>query len=116
VDTMEDAKPAIRRHHGRELKKVVLDECSRPGASVARIALSHGLNANLVHKWRREATRAQAAMSAEPAPSFIPLPVVTAAGPAEIHVELRRGPLAVKVSWPASAMAECAGWLRELLR
>jgi len=34
---------------------VVLQECGQPGAFVARIALAHGLNANLVHKWRREA-------------------------------------------------------------
>jgi len=116
---MEDATPATRRRHGRELKKIVLDECSRPGASVARIALSHGLNANLVHKWRREARRSVATNLGEPSPAFIPLPVAPVAAPAvlaEIHIELRRGPLAVKVSWPTSASAECAGWLRELLR
>lgn len=33
-----------------------------------------------------------------------------------IEVELHRGPLLVKVRWPADASAECAAWLRELLR
>ncbi|MDE1557443.1 transposase, partial [Comamonas aquatica] len=28
-------------------------ECAQPGASVASVALSHGINANVVHKWRR---------------------------------------------------------------
>lgn len=27
--------------------------CAQPGSSVARVALSHGINANVVHKWRR---------------------------------------------------------------
>jgi transposase len=30
-------------------------ECAEPGASVASVALSHGINANVVHKWRRQA-------------------------------------------------------------
>jgi len=33
-----------------------------------------------------------------------------------IEVELHRGPLQVKVKWPAGASTECAVWLRELLR
>jgi len=42
---------APRRVHGAEFKAKVLDECRRPGASVAAVALAHGLNANLVRKW-----------------------------------------------------------------
>jgi len=33
-----------------------------------------------------------------------------------ITLELHRGALVVKVDWPREAAAECAGWLRELLR
>ncbi len=40
-----------RRVHGAEFKAQVLAECQRPGASVAAIALAHGLNANLLRKW-----------------------------------------------------------------
>lgn len=50
---MDDAKRETRRKHDAELKRQVLAECSEEGASVARVALSHGLNANLVHKCRR---------------------------------------------------------------
>lgn len=42
-----------RRVHDAQLKSKVLAECGRPGASVSAVALAHGLNANLVHKWRR---------------------------------------------------------------
>ena len=62
---MEDTKRAPRRSHSAELKARVLDECSQQGASIAKVALAHGLNANLVHKWRRAAWR-RAAEAATP--------------------------------------------------
>jgi transposase len=41
----------------------------------------------------------------------------SAATPTEaIRVELKRGALGVNVIWPISAAADCAGWLRELLK
>ena len=55
---MEDTKRAPRRSHSAQLKARVLDECSQQGASIAKVALAHGLNANLVHKWRRAAEAA----------------------------------------------------------
>ena len=45
------SNPAPRRQHGAELKTKVLAACNEPGASIAAVALSHGLNANLVRKW-----------------------------------------------------------------
>jgi transposase len=39
-----------------------------------------------------------------------------AAPPADIRLEVRPGALAVNVMWPVSAAADCAAWLRELLR
>ena len=40
-----------RRVHDAEFKAQVLAECQEPGASVAAVALAHGLNVNLVRKW-----------------------------------------------------------------
>jgi transposase len=42
---------------------------NRPGASIASIALSHNLNANLVHKWIRLQSQKSTALQ----PAFIPL-------------------------------------------
>ena len=42
---------STRRVHGAEFKTQVLAECQQPGASVAAIALAHGLNVNLLRKW-----------------------------------------------------------------
>lgn len=40
-----------RRVHSAEFKAQVLQACRQPDASVAGVALSHGLNVNLVRKW-----------------------------------------------------------------
>lgn len=40
-----------RRTYSRQYKLEIIQECSAPGASVAGIALSHGMNANLVRRW-----------------------------------------------------------------
>ena len=49
---------------------------------------------------------------------FVPLqlPQPAHATPPDIRIELRRGATSVTVSWPAEAAAECAAWMRELLR
>jgi len=124
---MEETKRIVRRMHTAELKQAVLDEC-RAGASVASVAMAFGINANLVHKWRRFAQRAvvatgSSATPAMPTPTFIPLvigaPTVQPpidAEPQEVRIELRGGAFAATVTWPMSANAECAGWLRKLLR
>ena len=113
---MTDSKKISRRRHSAELKALVLRECAAPGASVAAIAMSHGINANVVHKWRRLA--AGEGSTPVVAPTFVPLalPPAQAAGTANIRIELRRGATSVAVDWPVAASAECAAWLRELLR
>ena len=36
--------------------------------------------------------------------------------PADIRIELRRGAVTMKITWPRSATADLAAWTRELLR
>ncbi|WP_237151004.1 transposase [Pseudomonas sp. ADAK13] len=60
-----------RRSYSKSFKAQVIQECAQLGASIASIALSHGLNANFVHKW----IRAQAQKSTALQPAFIPLPM-----------------------------------------
>ena len=43
-----------------EFKAQVLAECEVPGASVAKVAMSHGINTNVVHGWRKLARQARA--------------------------------------------------------
>ena len=44
---------APRQRHSRAFKRQMVRLTLEPGASVARIALDHGLNANLLFNWRR---------------------------------------------------------------
>ena len=122
------SKAATRRRHGAELKAKVLAQCDEPGASVAAVAQSNGLNANLVHKWRRDSRErrppqvpADAATPIEDkvAGAFVALhlPPPPSQQPApDIRIELRRGATAITIAWPGQAAGECAAWLREWLR
>jgi transposase-like protein len=60
-----------RRSYSKSFKSQVVQECARPDASIASIALSHNLNANLVHKWIRLQTQNSTALQ----PAFIPIPM-----------------------------------------
>ena len=46
------SKSAPRCLHSTGLKTNVLAACDEQGASISGVALAHGLNANLVRKWR----------------------------------------------------------------
>jgi transposase len=115
MDTMQDFRKLPRQRYGAELKAQILSECEQPGASVARVAMSHGVNANVVHKWRRLA-HADAATGTVPA--FIPVALPAPASPVaqDIRIELRRGATAMTITWPVAAADDCAAWIRELLR
>src|SRR5271157_1718912 len=43
-----------RRHRSPELKRQIVEETLAPGASVARVARAHGVNANQLFGWRRQ--------------------------------------------------------------
>lgn len=114
---MSEGNPARRRRHDAELKRQVIAACAAPGASVAQVAMSYGLNANLVHKWRRLVAGDAEVRSA---PAFVPVSVVAEVPPSDppqpIELELQRGSVHVRVRWPMSGATACAAWLREMLR
>jgi len=118
---MASDKPARRRTYSEALKAQVLAECAAPGTSVAKVALAHGINANVVHRWRQLLREGQPSVPAISS-GFVPVSLATtpSASPpiagADIQVELRRGAIAMTINWPTSAAAEFAAWTRELLR
>lgn len=84
-----------RRVHSAEFKATVLSECQLPGTSVAAVALSHGLNVNLLRKWlvgrgiKRAGLTAPRTVSSRPASEdapglsqlqFVPVALPEAAG------------------------------------
>jgi transposase len=118
MDTIEPIKRTRVRAYGQEFKARVVAECEQPGASVAKVALAHGLNANMIHTWRRELRNAVAS-PVDGAGEFVSLPLTNApvAVPgAPIRIEVRRGAMSASIAWPVDAAGACGPWLRELLK
>jgi transposase len=123
--TSESGK--TRRRYGSQFKAMVLAQCDEPGMSVAKVAMSHGINDNVVHRWRQLArqqrtglpTTVAAERSAEPAAAFVPLALTAPATPdvkTEVRLDIRRGAVTVGIAWPEQALGDLAGFVRELLK
>ena len=116
-----------RRKHSPEFKAHVVAACCKPGVSMASVAMANGVNANLVRRWVLESEGevaeepasvvAVASKAAAQLPSsFVQVPLPSAPAMPDIRIELQRGPTKVVVTWPSTAVSECAAWMRELLR
>ena len=133
MSTIPDQQAGTRRRrriHSDEFKANAVASCMQPGMSMAAVAMAQGVNANLLRRWVRDAemnsgntvvsaTTAEVSKAQEAKTFFVPVslpPPVQSAHVPDVRIELRRGPMAVTVTWPASAASECAVWMRELLR
>jgi transposase len=115
-----------RRLHSDEFKANAVAAAAQPGVSMAAVAMSVGINANLLRRWVRDAESkpvkssesSNTVVASAAAPSaFLAVQLPAPAAPTtDIRLELRRGPTTVVVTWPTTAAAECAAWMRELLR
>lgn len=88
-----EASSGKRRVWPAEERQRIVDEATAPGASVAAVALQHGINANLLFKWIRHArqgwlgrrrgsgTVTEGTM-AGPAPAFVPVEIMASPTPA----------------------------------
>lgn len=116
MSTSRPDKPkAKRRRYTPEFRLSVLKECEAPGSSIAEVARQHQLNANLVHRWRRDYQCSQAPQRDD----FVALPML--ATPAvqsdvstSIKVELLSPAGPIVLHWPLSEARQLAHWLRQL--
>lgn len=93
-----------RRWYTPAFRAEVVEQCGRPGVSVAAIALDRGLNANLVRKWIAKAT-----VRPEPV-RLVPVKVrpigasgPSSAGPARSAIVIQLSGIEVTVAETASA-------------
>lgn len=117
-----------RRRHSDEFKANLVAACSRPGVSIASVALANGINANLLRRWieqggqrlpSADSVDTTVDMSRDQAQAaFVPVQFDATPPPtaSDIRIELKRGATTVVVNWPSSAAAASAAWLREILR
>jgi len=96
-----------RRTYSRDYKLEVVEECSTPGASVAGVALSHRINANLVRRWivrhrkgqlvrKPSATLLPVVLSVPSARADLAAPRAKLAGAGVIEIELEAGRIRVR--------------------
>ncbi len=125
MDTGASAQRRARRTHSDTFKAQILQACNEPGASISGTAIAHGLNPNLVQRWRRQARCGELALPE--ASAFVPVTVASTpaavrhqskqeAAPPTIEIHLQRGALQARAIWPIQAADACAAWLRELFR
>ncbi len=110
-----------RRRHSEQFKAQVMTACGEPGASVSAVALSFGLNTNMVRQWQRgrgykpnrPAIASQAAGQVQPqfVALSLPSPNVQAAPVADVAPQVIVGVVAlpsdVTANWPfASARTQ----------
>jgi len=107
VDAVSSRKalpPAKRQHRSPELKRQIVEETLAPGASVARVARAHGVNANQVFAWRRRYQQGLLRAAKRLAPGLLAVHVAEGESPSRetpssrtpsgmIQVELPKGKL-----------------------
>ena len=114
-----------RKRDGRncydpQAKRELIEACLRPGVSVAKLALTHGVNANQLRTWMTKHQRQVLAggslrpSSAMPA-SFIPVvPVSADHAPHLVPALAARLPNGVRLKWSALPADQLAQVLRLL--
>ena len=100
-----------RSSYPKSFKAQVVQECLQPGASISSVAISHGINANVIRKWL-PLYRDQPPATL---PAFIPVKV-SPKKQAELSViiELPFGEQTITVKWPSSDPEGCARFVRGL--
>ncbi|MEO8645720.1 transposase [Pseudomonas sp.] len=100
-----------RKSYPKSFKSQLVQECLQPGVSVAAIAMSHGINANVVRRWIPLYHDQQAVTL----PAFIPLKVEPKPKTEALAIiELALGQQTLTVRWPSSDPDGCARLIRGL--
>ena len=89
--------------------------------------MAKGVNANLARRWVIAAEQGANGSGGSgrlladvscvaPPPAFVPVQLPCTPPTPDIRIELCRGATAITVHWPSAEAAQCAAWMRELLR
>ncbi|MEZ6841827.1 transposase [Acinetobacter baumannii] len=71
-----NAKKKPRRTFTAEFKHQLIQQCQQPDTSVAKVAMQHQINANLLHKWIRQSRSMPPALKTPSIPQTDFLPVI----------------------------------------
>lgn len=105
-----------RPNHPIELKRRLAALACSPAVSVAKLALEHGLNTNLVFRWRRQFRAGHfGAADSAPVTGVKLLPVVNAKV-APVHASVQAGSPVIEIVVGAATVRLCNGVDAEALR
>ncbi|MGF6099318.1 IS66-like element accessory protein TnpA [Pseudomonas sp. 18175] len=100
-----------RSSYPKSFKAQVVQECLQPGASISSVAISHGINANVIRKWL-PLFRDQPPATL---PAFVPVKVaLKRQAELSLIIELPFGEQIITVKWPASDPEGCVRFVRGL--
>ena len=75
ADLVERVRRDGRRQYRPEAKRALLQQCARPGMSIAAVALANGLNANVLRRWILQDQRAMVGLVKPAAAAMLPVVV-----------------------------------------
>ncbi|KIF60314.1 IS66-like element accessory protein TnpA [Pseudomonas fluorescens] len=98
-----------RSSYPKPFKAQVVQECLQPGATLSSVAISHGINANVIRKWLP--------LYRDQSPAALPAFVALRARPkrqaeALAIIDLSLGEQSITVKWPTSDPDGCARFVR----
>lgn len=100
-----------RSSYPKLFKAQVVQECLEPGASVSSVAISHGINANVIRKW----LPIYRDKSFTPLPAFVPLqPMPKRHADEAVVIALPLGDKSITIKWPICDPDGCARFIRSL--
>ena len=79
LKTVIDTAPTLkkpRRTFTAEFKHQLIQQCQQPDTSVAKVAMQHEINANLLHKWIRQSRSMVPSLTISSIPQTDFLPVI----------------------------------------
>ena len=108
-----------RRTHSTEFKTDLVTTSRKPGVSVSAVALSHGLNANLLRRWMRQFPVGTTLPVAATPAKLVPVQIETlntSTPDGDIQFDIQRGPTRINIRWPIDKAEACAQWLGAWLK
>ena len=112
----------IRKRYSLDFKRELIKASNESGQSIAKVAQHHGINPNLLHKWRRQfraketASKSGEVRSRSAGNDFVrltPAALPSGTDSETVRIELPGG---IVVHWPLSRMSESVDWLKAFVR
>ena len=120
-----------RRTFTTEFKQYLVELCQQPDTSVAKVAMQHQINANLLHKWIRQSKSKSLTLeqASHQQADFLPIVINPASrteepelslaihhSVANIRIPLRHSDQMIEIDWPVQSAMELLPLIQSLIK